>query len=65
MAGSSHLLIDIGQGLSLMVGVPKIASWKTKGRPKNPKNGTFGFNTETGNLEYWNGSDWLAAPMSK
>jgi len=61
----SSLLVDIGQGLSLMLGMPKIASWKTKERPKKPKRGTFGFNSETNSLEYFNGNYWLAAPLSK
>ena len=59
----SSLLIDIGQGLSLMIGLPSIASWKTSDRPKNPKRGIFGFNLETSNLEYWDGNFWLIAPM--
>jgi len=63
MPKGSPLLIDIGQGLSLMVGSPTIASWKTSERPKNAKQGTFGFNTQTNSLEFWNGSFWLSAPM--
>ncbi len=64
MPKNSNLLVDIGQGLSLMVGLPTISSWDRKNRPKNPKQGTFGFNTETNSLEYWDGSNWLAAAMS-
>lgn len=65
MAKNNPLLIDIGQGLSIFVGLPTIASWNTAGRPKKPKLGTFGFNIQTNHLEYWNGTVWLAAPMSK
>jgi len=61
---TSPLLVDIGQGLSIMIGLPTIASWQTSDRPENPKNGTFGFNSQTSSLEYWNGSRWLSAPMS-
>ena len=64
MAKNAPLLIDIGQGLSLMIGLPTIASWDTAGRPKKARRGTFGFNFQTNNLEYWDGTIWLAAPMS-
>lgn len=58
-------MIEIGQGLFLMAGLPTIASWKTAERPKKAKAGTFGFNLETNNLEYWDGSSWLAASMEE
>lgn len=56
--------MDIGQGLSIMVGLPTIASWDTISRPKDAKKGTFGFNSQTTSLEYFDGSTWLAAPMT-
>lgn len=59
------LLVEIGPGLSMMMGLPTISTWKTAERPKKAKSGTFGFNTQTNNLEYWNGTDWLAASMSE
>ncbi len=65
MARNSQLLIDIGQGLSLMIGLPTINTWGVTDRPKTAKPGTFGFNSETKNLEYWDGSQWLAASMNK
>ncbi len=65
MARNQPILIDIGQGLSMMVGFPTIATWKSKERPKNAKRGTFGFNTQTQNLEYYDGKDWLAAGMQE
>ena len=65
MPGNRRLLIDIGQGLSLMIGLPTITAWKTSDRPKKATPGTFGFNLQTKNLEYWNGSNWLAAPMDE
>ncbi len=64
MAKKFPVLIDIGQGLSLMTGLPAIATWDTSKRPKKAKPGTFGFNTETNTLEYFDGSDWFAAPLS-
>lgn len=63
MAKNSPLLIDIGEGLSIMPGLPTIITWDNKGRPKKPKRGTFGFNKETKYLEYWDGKDWYGAPM--
>ncbi len=61
---NTRLLFDLGQGLSIMIGLPRIASWDTVGRPKKAKKGTFGFNFQTNNLEYWNGTVWLTAAMS-
>ena len=61
----SSLLMDIGQGFSVMLGSQGLASWKTGGRPEKPKRGTFGFNSQTNSLEYYNGDYWLEAPMNK
>lgn len=63
MPNSQQLLVDIGEGLSLMIGLPTIASWETRDRPKKVKRGTLGFNAQTNKLEYWNGSYWLEASM--
>lgn len=65
MPRKSPLLIDIAQGLSLMIGLPTITSWDTSGRPKKAKRGTFGFNFQTNNLEYWDGTVWFVTPMSE
>ena len=65
MAPDRPVLIDIGQGLSIMVGLPTLANWKTSARPKKAKPGTFGFNFETKSLEYWDGSNWFSATLSK
>jgi hypothetical protein len=62
---NSTVLIDIGQGLSLIAGLPRINSWDTPGRPKNAKRGTFGFNNQTSSLEYYNGTDWFTAAMKQ
>lgn len=63
MSAKSSVLLNIGQGLSLMVGLPRIASWEDKDRPKNPKQGTFGFNTNQNRLEYYDGESWYAVAM--
>ena len=63
MAKNSPIFIEIGQGLSLMVGLPTINSWTSKERPMKAKTGTFGFNSQTNNLEYYDGTQWLGASM--
>jgi hypothetical protein len=63
MQKNAPLLVDIGQGLSMMIGLPTITTWDTKGRPKSPRRGTFGFNFETNSLEYWDGIQWFGALM--
>ncbi len=60
----NNIFVDIGQGLSMMVGLPRLTAWKTRGRPRKAKRGTFGFNSQTNSLEYYNGSYWLAASMT-
>jgi hypothetical protein len=62
---SSSILLDIGQGLSVILGLPKLTSWNTEDRPQGAKRGTFGFNSQTNSLEYYDGADWFAAPMQK
>jgi hypothetical protein len=63
MAKNSPLLINLGQGLSMLIGLTTIPSWNTAGRPKNARRGTFGFNYQTNSLEYWDGSNWFMASM--
>ncbi|OGG27507.1 hypothetical protein A3A64_01740 [Candidatus Gottesmanbacteria bacterium RIFCSPLOWO2_01_FULL_48_11] len=65
MAKKFPVLIDIGQGLSLMAGLPTIATWDTSKRPKKTKQGTLGFNTQTNTLEYFDGESWFAASLDK
>lgn len=65
MASNKSVLIEIGQGLFLKPGLPTIVAWKTEDRPKKVKRGTFGFNTQTNQLEYFDGEGWLAAEMDK
>lgn len=65
MQKNRSLLLNIGKGLSLVLGVPTIAFWDTRGRPKKPKRGMVGFNIKTNTLEYYNGSYWLGAAMMK
>jgi len=62
---SQSILIDVGQGLSLLSGLLQVSSWNTTTRPKKPRRGTFGFNSQTSSLEYFNGKYWLEASMSR
>ena len=39
----------------------KFLVWTTTTRPSAPTTGSFGFNTTLLQLEYWNGSAWVAA----
>lgn len=63
MPNNQPLLVNIGQGISLLAGLPTITSWKNTNRPKKPKRGTFGYNSETNYLEYFDGHIWYGAPM--
>ena len=65
MANRGPFLVDIGPGLSMMIGLPKITSWNTAGRPQEAKTGTIGFNFQTSNLEYFSRSRWLKLRMKK
>ncbi|MBN1169178.1 hypothetical protein JXA63_04790 [Candidatus Woesebacteria bacterium] len=42
-----------------------IPSWNVFGRPKKPKVGMIGFNTQTKEIEIWNGTIWYKLPMKK
>lgn len=63
MAKNSPIFVNIGQGMSMMIGLPTLTTWETASRPKNPKKGTFGFNTQTYCLEYWDGNVWYQSQM--
>lgn len=65
MGNNNRLFVDIGQGMSVMIGLPRIASWDSDSRPKDAKRGTFGFNLKTASLEYWDGDSWYHAPLAK
>lgn len=61
----STLLMDIGDGLFMMVGLPRLVLWRTRERPKKAARGTFGYNYQTSSLEYFDGLVWYAASLSK
>jgi len=49
----------------ILSGHRRIPAWNGTGRPKQAKAGTFGFNFQTNNLEYWDGNSWFAASMKE
>jgi hypothetical protein len=57
---NSNLYYNIGNDLSIMLGSPTLPTWNNSGRPAVGKLGLFGFNTETGKLEVYNGSTWVS-----
>lgn len=63
LSKNSPTYISIGSGLSTMLGLSRVATWNTLGRPKTPKRGTIGFNTELKKLEIWNGSAWFSVSL--
>lgn len=65
MKYNSPLLVNIGQDLFLLLGLPRLPTWKTAERPKKPEQGTFGFNSQTRNLEYFDGSAWFEALLTE
>ncbi|QQG47681.1 MAG: hypothetical protein HY044_01165 [Candidatus Woesebacteria bacterium] len=65
MAEKLPLLMDLGQGLSVIISLPTLVSWTNRSRPKKARRGTFGFNSQTNSLEYFNGSYWFTTAMSK
>ena len=65
MPKNSALVIDLGQGLSILTSLLTIPSWDTASRPKNARKGTFGFNSQTNSLEYWDGDVWFSVAMAE
>jgi len=61
---NAPLFMDIGNGLSTLIGNPRIPSWNNAGRPANPRAGTFGYNFQTNKLEFFNGNNWMVVPMT-
>lgn len=65
LSKNASTYLEIGSGLSVLIGLPRIPTWNTAGRPKNPKAGTIGFNSQTQSLEFWEGNFWTAMPMDQ
>jgi hypothetical protein len=36
-----------------------MSTWSTSSRPSSPKEGEFGLNITTSNLEIWDGYNWI------
>jgi len=65
MSLNRQLFIDIGSNMYIPVGLPTISSWTNKKRPKKPSVGTFGFNTQTNSLEFYDGKYWYEGSMGE
>ena len=65
MPANRQLFMNVGPGLSMALGLPRISSWQSSSRPTTPKAGTIGFNTQTYNLEYFDGSSWMGAELQE
>ena len=65
MHKNSPLFLNIAPNLFIMLGLPKAPTWRNADRPRKPKKGLIGFNSQTSSLEYWSGSYWFAAAMTK
>jgi len=55
----------LGEPKIQTVNQESIPTWNTAGRPQNARKGTIGFNFQTNNLEFWNGTAWLTLRMEK
>ena len=64
MSNKRPFYVDLGQDFFFRIGLPTVAYWENSTRPKNAKEGSLGFNSQTSSLEYFNGSHWLEAQMA-
>jgi hypothetical protein len=46
-------------GAVIQVSKIKYAIWNNNGKPSNPNPGEFGFNIDLGNLEIFDGNNWV------
>jgi hypothetical protein len=56
---NAELYLDIGSGISMRLGGPRMPFWTTAARPVAPLNGIYGLNKDTNTIEVWNGSAWV------
>jgi hypothetical protein len=56
---NAELYLDIGSGISMRLGGPRMPFWTTAARPVAPLNGIYGLNKDTNTIEVWNGSSWV------
>lgn len=61
---NNQLLIDSIGGKVLQIGNSRLNTWNTAGRPTSPKDGTFGFNTQTVAIDVWDGAAWKSVTLS-
>jgi len=65
MGNRSSFVLDIGKGISIALGTPKISTWDFRTRPKKVNSGVIGLNTQTNTIELFDGKKWLVAFMEE
>jgi hypothetical protein len=53
-----YKIIEEDEGISIMLGLPKIPTWSTSARPTGIE-GMIGFNLDTSVIEVFDGSNWV------
>jgi hypothetical protein len=56
--GNKQLILDSLGDLCTQLGLPRLPTWNTTGRPSSPKEGTFGYNIETNAFEIYANGSW-------
>lgn len=49
---------SIGDNIGVPIDPIRLSTWSTYSRPANPIMHQSGINTQTGKIEYWNGTSW-------
>jgi hypothetical protein len=57
-AYNNEIIIPNGHTLNVSGGSMKMSAWSNTTRPPLPQTGYFGVNTDTGSVEFYNGSEW-------
>lgn len=58
-AGATGAEVPQAQEVMSIVGGAQLPTWTTAGRPGSPTTGRFGYNTDLGCIEHWNGTYWI------
>ncbi len=62
-ASNKNIHIDSVGGMVLQLGTGRVPSWNTAGRPAAPDLCTIGYNSQTDDLELWNGTAWKTVAL--
>lgn len=58
-SGATGTQVPRANEVMSIVGGAQLPTWATAGRPGSPATGRFGFNTDLGCIEHWNGTYWI------